>query len=263
MALRFCNLASGSSGNATLVESHDGCGRVVRLLIDCGLSLRELTRRLAARGCAPQDLSAVFVTHEHSDHIGCVHTLMRRHGTPTWMSEGTWQGLAREHTPPACLHFARDALPIDIGGQLQLQPYAVPHDAREPLQLSVTDGDHRLGILTDAGVQTERIVAELLGSDALLLECNHDLAMLEGGDYPAFLKRRIAGPKGHLSNDTAAAILERCQHGRLRHVVAAHLSERNNRPDLAALALSRVLGTATGDIVIADPSLGTPWLDLH
>jgi phosphoribosyl 1,2-cyclic phosphodiesterase len=259
--LRFCNLGSGSSGNATLVEAAQG-GRVTRLLIDCGLSLRELSRRLAERGCLPGELSAVFITHEHSDHIGCVHTLMRRHRVPVWTSLGTWQAIAREHLPPAGLNLARDGEPIDLGGLL-VRPYAVPHDAREPLQLTVEDGIHRLGVLTDAGVETAGLVQALQACTALLLECNHDLQMLVDGDYPPFLKRRIAGPRGHLSNEAAAGILARCRHAGLRHVVAAHLSERNNRPDLAAGTLARVLGAQASDVLVADPLDGTPWLDLH
>jgi len=260
--MRFCSLGSGSSGNATLVEAGSGA-HTVRVLVDCGLTLRELTARLAQRGCSPQQLNAVFVTHEHSDHIGCASALMRRHAVPVWMSEGTWRGFAREHAPPPLLRFARDAEPVRIGELLELRPYAVPHDAREPLQLSISDGQHRLGILTDAGVETERIVQELQACSALLLECNHDLQMLETGPYPYFLKRRIAGPRGHLSNDSAAGILSRCAHAGLKHVVAAHLSEQNNRPDIAALALAQVLNTAASDIVVADARHGSPWLDVH
>lgn len=260
--LRFCNLGSGSSGNATLVEAGDG-PHTTRLLIDCGLSLRELGRRLALRGCTPADLSAVFVTHEHGDHVGCVHTLMRRHRVPVWMSVGTWQAVAREHTPPPGLQVARDGEPIELDGRLVLRPYAVPHDAREPLQLTIEDGRHRLGVLTDIGSETTGVVQALQRCTALLLECNHDAQMLADGPYPLSLKRRIAGPRGHLSNAAAAAILTRCHHAGLRHVVAAHLSERNNRPALAAGTLAQVLGTRADDVVVADPLHGSPWLDLH
>jgi phosphoribosyl 1,2-cyclic phosphodiesterase len=260
--VRFCSLGSGSSGNATLVEAGDGA-RTTRLLIDCGLSLRELTRRLALRGCSPAELSAVFVTHEHGDHVGCVQTLMRRHRVPAWMSAGTWRAVGGDAPCPPGLQFARDGEPIELNGQLVVHPYAVPHDAREPLQLTVFDGRRRLGVLTDIGSETSAVVQALQGCSALLLECNHDSRMLADGDYPASLKRRIAGPRGHLSNAAAAGILTRCRHDGLRHVVAAHLSERNNRPALAAGTLAQVLGTAADDILVADPLHGSPWLDLH
>ena len=259
--MRFCSLGSGSSGNATLVEARSGA-QVQRVLVDCGLSLRELTRRLAERGCTPDDLQAVFVTHEHSDHVGCVQTLMRKHRVPVWMSEGTWRATCGEHAPPELLRFARDGEPIPLG-ILELQPYAVPHDAREPLQLTISDGQWRLGILTDAGSETEAMVRALQHCTAMLLECNHDLKMLADSDYPAFLKRRIAGARGHLSNPASAGILSRCLHGGLKHVVAAHLSERNNSPALAAATLAEVLGTSADDVVVADPRAGSPWLDLH
>jgi phosphoribosyl 1,2-cyclic phosphodiesterase len=261
MSLRFCSLGSGSSGNATLVEVRRGA-HVQRLLVDCGLSLRELNRRLALRGCSANDIDAVFVTHEHGDHVGCAMILARRHGTPVWMSEGTWHGVAREQPAPSTLRIARDAESIDLG-LLELRPYTVPHDAREPLQLSISDGHQRLGVLTDVGLATERIVQELQACNALLLECNHDQQMLDDGPYPLSLKRRIAGPYGHLANHVAADILARCRHAALRHVVAAHLSEQNNRPDLAAQALAEALGTHSGDIVVAGPLHGCDWLDLH
>jgi phosphoribosyl 1,2-cyclic phosphodiesterase len=260
--LRFCSLGSGSSGNATLIEAHGGT-RTVRVLVDCGLSLRELTRRLSERGCLPSELDAVFVTHEHGDHIGCVTALMRRHRVPVWMSEGTWQGFAREHAPPPGVQWARSGEAITVAGHLLIRPYAVPHDAREPLQLTIEDGRHRLGVLTDAGIDTAQMVQALQACTALLLECNHDARMLAEGPYPYMLKQRIAGPRGHLSNDTAARILGACRHAGLKHVVAAHLSEQNNRPEIAALTLASVLGTSQDDVVVAHPADGTPWLDLH
>jgi phosphoribosyl 1,2-cyclic phosphodiesterase len=259
--MRFCSLGSGSSGNATLIEASDGA-RTTRLLVDCGFTLRELEKRLALHGLAPEDIDAVFVTHEHNDHVGCAFALLRRHGTPLWASEGTWRAACRRAALPAGTHIARHAEAIVVEA-LQITPIAVPHDAAEPLQLTVTDGLSRLGVLTDLGHGPPTVVARLAACDALLLECNHDAQMLADGPYPYPLKCRIAGAQGHLANHQAAAILRQCTHGGLRHVVAAHLSRQNNRPELAAATIADVLGTVAQDIVVADAFGGSPWLDLR
>ena len=257
--MRFCSLGSGSGGNATVVEARSGA-TTSRLLIDSGFSLRELDFRLGRAGLQGSDVDAVFVTHEHGDHIGCAVPFARRHRLPLWMSRGTWRAIG-EPESDGLLRFARDAEAIVVG-DLQVMPYTVAHDAQEPLQLRCSNGARRLGILTDVGSITPHLVANLQGCDALLLECNHDAGLLAASRYPAFLKQRIGGRFGHLSNDTAAQILDACRHAGLRHLVAAHLSERNNRPELARAALARVCGAAPADIVVADPVLGFDWLDL-
>ncbi|MEO8806422.1 MAG: MBL fold metallo-hydrolase [Burkholderiaceae bacterium] len=257
--MRFCSLGSGSGGNATVVETTSGT-RTSRVLIDCGFSARELDTRLARVGLLTDDLDAVFVTHEHGDHVGCAVTLARRHGLPLWMSRGTWRAIG-EPDAGGLLQFARDGQPISVG-DLLLSPYTVAHDAQEPLQLRVSNGAQHLGVLTDVGSITPHLLANLRGCDALLLECNHDRELLAQSRYPASLKARIGGRYGHLSNDTAAEILAACMHGGLRHLVAAHLSEQNNRPDLARAALASACGAAPQDIVVADPLQGFGWLSL-
>jgi phosphoribosyl 1,2-cyclic phosphodiesterase len=222
--------------------------------------LREFETRLGHAGLQPDDLDAVFVTHEHGDHIGCAVSLARRHGIDLWMSRGTWHAIGE----PALgdrLHFARDGEPIAIG-DLEFSPYTVPHDAAEPLQLRCSDGDARLGVLTDAGSITPHLVAHLQRCDALLLECNHDVQLLAQSSYPALLKARIGGRHGHLSNDTAAQILAACIHAGMRHLVAAHLSEQNNRPHLARTALACASNAPVDEIVVADPAGGFGWLQL-
>jgi phosphoribosyl 1,2-cyclic phosphodiesterase len=259
--MRFRSLGSGSTGNATLIEARSGTG-LTRVLVDCGFSLRELEARLARAGVEVSSIDAVFVTHEHGDHVGCALTLARRHGTPLWMSRGTWHAIGEPALDDMRVRFARDTQPIEVGA-LQLVPYTVAHDALEPLQLRVTDGDCTLGILTDAGSSTPHLLAHLQRCDALLLECNHDRAMLAASRYPASLKARIAGRHGHLANDTAAQILAECLHGGLRHLVAAHLSEVNNTPELARAALAAACGAAPEDIVVAHPRHGFDWLSLR
>jgi phosphoribosyl 1,2-cyclic phosphodiesterase len=258
--MRFCSLGSGSTGNATVVEAVAGT-TVTRVVIDCGFSLREFEARLNRAGLTIDDLNAVFVTHEHGDHVGCALTLARRHGLPVWMSRGTWRAIG-EPDLDGHLHVARDAQPIAIG-DLELTPYTVPHDAAEPLQLRCTDGRSKLGVLTDAGSRTPHLIAHLQACEALLLECNHDAEMLLQSRYPPTLKARIAGSHGHLSNTLAAQILAECLHPGLRHLVAAHLSEQNNRPALARRALAEVSGRIESDIVVADPATGFDWLALR
>jgi phosphoribosyl 1,2-cyclic phosphodiesterase len=255
--VRFCSLGSGSTGNATVVEAGDG-GCVTRVLIDCGFSLRELDLRLARAGLCSADLDAVFVTHEHGDHIGSAIALARRDELPLWMSRGTWRAVRRPQLPEP-IRFARDGEPVVIGA-LELHPFTVAHDAEEPLQLRCVERDRRLGVLTDAGSITPHLIESLQGCHALLLECNHDRGLLASSRYPPSLKARIGGRYGHLANDTAAEILAACLHDGLRHLVAAHLSEENNRPELVRASLASMWGTDRPEIVIADALRGFAWI---
>ncbi len=231
--MRFASLGSGSRGNATLVEAGD-----TRLLVDCGYTLREFERRLAALEVAVEALSAILVTHEHSDHVRGVGPVARRHGIPVWTSAGTARA-ADLGDLPALRTFASNGAPFCIG-DIEVTPCAVPHDAREPCQFVFAAASRRLGVLTDTGRATPHIVASLQGVDALLLECNHDTGMLATGPYPPTLRARVGGPFGHLSNGQAAELLQRLDHGRLSTLVAGHLSEKNNHPALAEAALLAV-----------------------
>lgn len=263
--LRFTSLASGSSGNATLVEAQRAeAERPTRVLVDCGLGPRRLAAALAARGVTVAELDAVFVTHEHSDHVAGVLALQRRWGLPVWASAGTWEAATagRDHEHGA--RIARTGEPIAIGA-LTLHPFAVPHDSAEPLQLVCESGGARLGILTDVGEPTEETVRALRNCGALLLECNHDRSMLAEGPYPVWLKRRIGGSQGHLANEQAAELLEACWHDGLRHVVAAHLSLHNNRPELALESLRRAVsdgGAAAPALHVAHADQGCSWIEL-
>ena len=257
--LRFKNLASGSTGNATVVEGRSGT-EVRRLLVDCGLGIRQLQARLAQAQLQIEDLNAIFITHEHSDHIGCALTLSMRYRIPVWMSRGTHAAIGS----PDCdglMHVARDMEAIDMG-TFQAMPFTVPHDAQEPLQLKCSDANKRLGILTDLGHASTHVLEQLRDCHALMIEANHDPEMLDASRYPPFLKRRVAGPYGHLANTAAADILRAIQHSGLRSVVAAHLSAKNNTAALAQQTLGSALGWATEDIVVASPVDGTAWQNL-
>ena len=258
--LRFKSLGSGSSGNATLVEAQSGA-HTTRLLIDCGVRLRDLEARLIEAGTCAEDLNAIFITHEHGDHIGCARSFVKRYSTPLWMSQGTWLAVSDDAWAPFqhLLNIARDGCSIEIGA-LQASPFTVPHDAREPLQLRCSDGNRHLGLVTDLGHASSHVVESLQGCHALLLEANHDPEMLQASSYPSFLKQRVAGPWGHLANHAAADLLARVKHAQLNYVLAAHLSERNNTPKLARASLSNALGCTPLDIAIADPNAGSAWV---
>jgi phosphoribosyl 1,2-cyclic phosphodiesterase len=255
--LRFKSLGSGSSGNATVVQARSTTS-ITHLLVDCGLGIRHLDKRLGQAGMLAEQIDAIFITHEHGDHIGCARQLALRERIPVWMSHGTYTAIG-EPDFDGLLRIACDALPFEVGA-LQVRPFTVPHDAREPLQLTCTDGDVRLGILTDLGHATSHVLEQLSGCGSLVLECNHDPDMLAASTYPPFLKRRVGGAWGHLANSAAAEIARAVHGSGLKQVVAAHLSEQNNHPDLARRALAAALGCSDADIHVADQGAGSGWL---
>ncbi len=255
--LRLRSLGSGSTGNATVIEARGL--RTRRVLIDCGMSLRVLSQRLDRAGLEPGQIDAIFITHEHADHIGCAQKLSGRWRIPVWMSEGT-RLASGQHFEPSLLRLAEHGQPIDLG-ELYILPFAVPHDAAQPLQLRCSDGQHDWGVLTDLGHINDTVRQALAGCHGLLLECNHDPDLLQQSAYPAFLKRRVAGPLGHLANEQAAQLAGELQRGQLQHIVAAHLSQRNNRPDLAEQALRASVDSST-PLTVADAQSGTPWIEL-
>ena len=251
--MRFALLGSGSEGNALVVQAG-----ATALLMDCGFSVAETAMRLRRLGLEPERLGGIVVTHEHSDHISGVARLARQYELPVWLTHGT----LREHCKPlADLGNVTEISPHEpfAVGDVEVRPYIVPHDAAEPVQYVFSDGARKLGVLTDAGCATPHIEAMLGGCDALVLECNHDTEMLANGDYPYFLKQRVGGRHGHLNNMEAAALLARLDTGRLRHLVAAHLSSKNNTPELAVAALSGALGCAPEWIAVATQDQGLAW----
>ena len=257
--MRFASLGSGSEGNALLVESVSGT-TTTRVLLDCGFSAKEVERRLARLDVRAEQIDAILITHEHADHIGGALTLARKWSIPLHMSWGTARAVGADDAP-VDLHVLWGDESVMVG-DLEVLPYTVPHDAREPLQYVFSDGASRLGVLTDVGVATAHITTVLSGCDALVLESNHDVGMLATSRYPASLKARIGGMHGHLNNDAAAGILAALDRSKLRHLVAAHLSRENNLPELAQAALAAVLGGTAADVVVATQADGFDWLSL-
>jgi phosphoribosyl 1,2-cyclic phosphodiesterase len=252
--MRFAMLGSGSKGNATLVEAGG-----TRVLIDCGFTLAETESRLARLGVEAGSLDAILVTHEHGDHLSGVGRLARKHRIPVWMTHGTY-AVWKDPQVPHCLRFSPHQ-PFRIGA-LDVQPYPVPHDAREPCQYRIGTGALSLGILSDLGHLTAHVREVLRDCDALLLECNHDPAMLRDGPYPEALKRRVGGSRGHLSNQQAAQLLSPAARVRLQHLVLTHLSEANNTPELARAAVVAALEDEVSWLTCADQGAGLEWREL-
>jgi phosphoribosyl 1,2-cyclic phosphodiesterase len=254
--MRFASLGSGSEGNALVVQAGQTC-----VLMDCGFSLSDTVARLARLDLTADSLSGIVVTHEHGDHIKGVARLARKHSIPVWLTHGTRQMHCKALDDLSCLTEISPHHSFSIG-ELQIQPYAVPHDAAEPVQYVFSDGAKRLGVLTDTGCATPHIEAMLNGCDALVLECNHDTTLLVNGDYPYSLKQRVGGRFGHLNNADAAALLSRLDNRRLQHIVAAHLSRKNNTRDLAVAALSAALSCAADWIAVATQQEGLSWREI-
>lgn len=252
---RFSSIGSGSKGNGLIVEY----GRT-KLMLDCGFGLREAVRRLLARGVAPESLDAILVTHEHVDHIGGVEKLSKKYNLPVFLTSGTLQAMVGKFD-----FFKNTQIygyeKFEIG-DFSITPFPVPHDAREPAQFVFSNGTKKLGVLTDVGRRTRHLESILAGCNALVLECNHDTNLLAKSPYPRVLKKRISGGFGHLSNDEAADILSRINSSKLRHIVAAHLSESNNTPELVKESLSAAVNTSLESIGVADQENGFDWLEI-
>lgn len=255
--MKYASLGSGSEGNALLIAAASGTTRTA-VMLDCGFALKETELRLARLGMVPADISGIVITHEHSDHVGGAFKFARRHQVPVWLSYGTFMAVQTQ-AHDVDIRFCRDGEPIAIG-DLELYPYTVPHDAREPVQYVASNGACRLGVLTDAGHVTAHMVAALNDCNALVLECNHDRQLLENSVYPPSLKRRIGGAYGHLSNSSSTQMLQAIDKSRLKTVIGAHLSQQNNTVALAHAAISAGLGATTAHIQIACQTDGFSWI---
>ena len=234
--MRFIPLASGSTGNATLVELGS-----VRLLVDAGLSERALRQRLEAVAVEPSSIDCILLSHEHIDHVRGVERFSMRHGVPVASAIETLE--AMDCSP---VHFA-EWIPLEEGarldyGDVQVEPFAVPHDAVRPLGFVLRGAGLKIGVATDLGHVTTLVRERLRGCDLIMIEANHDEELLLNGPYPWHLKQRVAGRMGHLSNTTTASLLRDVVDDACRAVVLAHLSEKNNRPALARDSAAGALG---------------------
>ncbi|MCF8091463.1 MAG: MBL fold metallo-hydrolase [Desulfotignum sp.] len=245
-AFCICPLASGSKGNALLVSTPDTV-----ILVDAGLSGVEIQRRMAAVGQNPADLSAIVITHEHMDHIKGAGVLGRRFNIPVYITPATHRACPGLGNIPELIYF-------ECGTRFHIQdlavnPFSISHDASDPAGLTVTWKDWKIGIATDLGVATNLVRNHLAGCSLLYLESNHDPDMLINGSYPWHLKQRIKSRTGHLSNADAGLLLSQLLHKDLKHVILAHLSEENNRPEQALAEVGKCLNGSGIALSVAVP----------
>lgn len=253
MTIAFASLGSGSRGNATLIRSDDAL-----LLIDCGFTIKETERRLALLGHEPRDITAILVTHEHSDHIKGVGPLARKYQLPVYLTHGTGQYHGLKKT--AALEAINTNKVFSIA-DIHITPVTVPHDAREPCQFVFRHKQQTVGVLTDLGSITPHIIEQYRHCDAMMLESNHCLHMLSTGPYPPSLKQRVAGQWGHLNNQQAANLVQQLDCERLQHLVISHISEKNNTAQLARTAIADIFGD-NERLILADQDQGIGWVSL-
>ena len=255
--MRFASMGSGSAGNCLVVQHLQ-----TRVLLDCGFGARDMLARLGRADLNPAQISGILVTHEHDDHARGAFKFAAQHNIPVYLTYGTFKMCERYLANGEMdIRLIDSHTPFKIN-DLEITPYPVPHDAREPTQFTFHDGNAKLSVLTDAGSSTPYIEQMLSGSDALVLECNHDLNMLQMGPYAASLKKRVGGKLGHLDNQTAADLLTKLDNSKLKHIIAAHLSVKNNTPVLAKMALSKALSCSDDWIGIADQANGFDWREI-
>ena len=228
--MRLCSIASGSSGNCIYVGSDD-----THLLVDVGISGKRMEQGLNELELTGKDIDGILITHEHSDHIKGLGVVARKYQIPIYTTGGTVDALSRMNLgkmPEGVFHEIREDEPFEIK-DLTINPFTISHDAAQPVGYRIAYGDKKVGICTDLGVYNDYTVECLKGMDALLLEANHDVKMLQVGPYPYYLKQRILGDRGHLSNENSGKLLCRILHDKLQAIVLGHLSKENNLPELA------------------------------
>jgi len=247
-----------------------------RLLIDCGLSCRETCRRLALAGIEPESLSAILITHEHSDHVNGLHVMAKRFRVPVFITEPThaeWRRLFKDSTGKQVSAERLEAFSPGRGfcvGDIDVMPFTIPHDAADPVGFRFVAEGVRVGYATDLGFMPPNVRDQLRGCDGLVLESNHDLDMLKVGPYPWHVKQRVMSRTGHLSNHSVSEYLADAEgfDARARYLVLAHLSENNNHPDVARISAEEALGRRpaeaafAGQLIVASQDTPLATMDL-
>ncbi len=254
MSVSFISLGSGSNGNSTLVRVAD-----TLILIDAGFSARIISQRLFDAGVDPEQISAILVSHEHSDHVKGIAVLARKYHIPVWLTRGSFSRLKDQNIPKVEFIHPHGSFCI---GDAKITPFPIPHDAAEPCQYIISDGVKRFAIATDMGCVTPYVHQQLSGVDALLLEANYDHTMLQNGSYPYSLRTRIDGRYGHLSNDQSAALAARLEHPGLQKLFLGHLSENNNTPQSAFESVANRLQRGGDDVAVLKRAALGDWFAL-
>ncbi len=229
--MELCSIASGSSGNCIYAGTENS-----HILVDAGISGKRIENGLNEIGLKTEEIQGILVTHEHVDHIRSLGVLARRYGIPVYATRGTlnwiFEHRAIGKVDESLFHAIAPEQEFEIG-DMTIRPIRTSHDAAEPVAYLMRQGEKTMAVLTDLGTYDDDLVAKLQGLDVLLLEANHDVHMLQAGSYPYYLKRRILGERGHLSNESSGQLLGRLLHDRFQKVVLGHLSKENNYPELA------------------------------
>ena len=224
----FCSLVSGSSGNASIIKNKN-----TTILIDCGLSGKKLVSVLKDIGIDANEIDAMLITHEHSDHIAGAGVVSRRFDIPIYATQGTHQNMKIGPIQDKNIKIINNHTAFEIG-DITVNPFPVSHDAKDPVGYCFLCNKKKYSIATDTGIMTEEIFSSIKGSDAIILEANHDVEMLMHGEYPYQLKRRILGKYGHMSNDITAKTAVQLLENNTKHIMLSHLSDKNNNPEIAS-----------------------------
>ncbi len=229
--MRLCSIASGSSGNCIYV----GSGQT-HLLVDTGISKKRIEEGLTELGIKGEELNGILITHEHADHIQGLGVFSRKYEIPIYATRGTLEGIRTYKglgkMPEGLLHEIETDQPLCVG-DLEVKPFRISHDAKQPSGFRIEKQEKSVAIATDLGEYDDYIIENLKNLDAILLEANHDIHMLEVGPYPYYLKQRVLGRQGHLSNELSGRLLCEILHDKLKHIILGHLSKENNYAELA------------------------------
>ena len=240
--IRFCNLFSGSSGNSTYIESDS-----TKILIDAGVSCQRISKALASIGVELDEINAILITHEHTDHTKGLTTIAKKFNTPIYATAKTWTQMSALNVIDECKCTFSPEKEFKIG-DLTIRPFSIPHDAIEPCGFSVLNGEKKVTVATDIGHIEDKLITEMCGSDILLIESNYDNDTLLCGAYPYFLKKRISSDIGHLSNETTGKLVKTLYENGVNKFILGHLSKENNFPELAYQTVLNELNDSKLDI---------------